>query len=112
MRKGASAADPLELRPGAADRFYLVWADWLADGDVVQASAWQAPAAVVLSAELINPDNLTLGGATFTPGTVTSVQLSGVDLGDLVELENTISTASGRTEKQSLWVRGVKNYAA
>lgn len=114
-RKGASAANPLELREGAADRFYVIWGGspgFLADGDLVTVSSWAAPAAVALASDEINGTNLTLDGVTYGPGEVASVMLSGIEAGDLVELENTVTTQAGRTDVQSLWVKGVAHYSA
>lgn len=106
-------ANPLELRNGAADFFYAIWARWLATGDVIVSSDWTvADAGATLSNESINTGGtLELGGVTYAQNTVTSVQVEDVAVGDLVELINTVSSQAGRTEVQSVWVRGVKNYS-
>lgn len=111
-RPGADPTQPLELRIGATDRFYLIWGGdhgFLADGDLVITSTWAADG-VTLTGPLINAANLTLDGITYGPGLVTSVEVSAITLEDLVELTNTMTSQSGRIEKQSLWVRGVPFY--
>lgn len=99
------------MREGASDTFYMIWSSWLADGDTVTVSDFTGPASITIANKLINGTPLVLDGVTYAAGLVTHCDVSGIDLGDKVELVNTVTTSNGRIEKRSLWIRGVKNYS-
>ena len=109
--KGKTPDNPLELRPGARDRFFAIWDNFLDAGDTIAASVWTSPAAVDTSAEAINATPLTLDSVVYAAERVSSVIVENIDLNDLVEIENEITSASGRVEKQSLWLVGVGSYS-
>ena len=106
-------SDPFELRVGATDRFYQVaGAGFLDSGDAISTAPFTCPSSgVTIGGEEVNSAPLSLDGVTYAANEVASCNLSGIALHDLVEVICTITTTSGRTDLQSMWVMGVHNYS-
>lgn len=109
-----SRKNPFELNTAATDRFYAVFAatqGFLADGDEISTAPFSCPSAgATLSNAQVNSSTLTLDGVDHAANTVASVQVSGIEAGDLVEIVCTVTTTSGRIDAQSLWIKGVAVY--
>lgn len=72
--------------------YYIDWSDWMTAGDSISTSSWD-----------VSPDTLT-EGAAIDSGNLRGVWLSGGTVGVRYRVTNTIVTAQGRTEQQSLWI--------
>lgn len=70
------------IEPGATVNFTVDWADWLPTGDTISTSDWAASAGIT-----VGVDNIA------TP--LTTVYLTAAEAGQVYEVENAITTASG-----------------
>lgn len=101
---------PLKLRAGETDFFYFLFDRVLAGDDVLVGTPTVQSSGVTAVAPTINTQPLTLDGEEYAIGTAITVQVSGIAEHDLVELECTCTTQTGRILKASGWIQGVPVY--
>jgi hypothetical protein len=87
-------AETFEKDPNARLDFAVSWTDWLGT-DTISTSTWTADAGITIEST----------PAPSLDGAKTVVWLSGGTAGQSYQVTNRITTAAGRTDDRSLWIR-------